>query len=83
MSTGSDGIRRDTIAIGNLSAVSLFRLLIRLAKQTERNSSATKTMTATIMAVIQAGDSKEKKETKVKQAELSEARDRFHVALKR
>ena len=68
MSTGSDGIRRDTIAIGNLSAVSLFRLLIRLAKQTERNSSATKTMTVTIMAVIQAGDSKEKKETKVKQA---------------
>ena len=64
MSTGSDGIRRDTIAIGNLSAVSLFRLLIRLAKQTERNSSATKTMTVTIMAVIQAGDSKEKKRNK-------------------
>ena len=64
MSTGSDGIRRDTIAIGNLSAVSLFRLLIRLAKQTERNISATKTMTVTIMAVIQAGDSKEKKRNK-------------------
>ena len=64
MSTGSDGVRRDTIAIGNLSAASLFRLLIRLAKQTERNSSATNTMTVTIMAVIQAGDSKEKKRNK-------------------
>ena len=64
MSAGSDGIRRDTIAIGNLSAASLFRLLIRLAKQTERNISATNTMTVTIMGVIQAGDSKEKKRNK-------------------
>ena len=64
MSTGSDGVRRDTIAIGNLSAASLFRLLISLAKQTERNISATNTMTVTIMGVIQAGDSKEKKRNK-------------------
>ena len=64
MSTGSDGVRRGTIAIGNLSAASLFRLLISLAKQTERNISATNTMTVTIMGVIQAGDSKEKKGNK-------------------
>ena len=64
MSTGSDGVRRDTIAIGNLSAASLFRLLIRSAMQTERNISATNTMTVVIMAVIQAGDSKEKKRNK-------------------
>lgn len=64
MSTGSDGVRRDTIAIGNLSAASLFRLLTRSAKQTERNISATNTMTVTIMGVIQTGDSKEKKRNK-------------------
>ena len=64
MSTGSDGVRRDTIATGNLSAASLFRLLISLAKQTERNISTTNTVTVTIMGVIQVGDSKEKKRNK-------------------
>ena len=64
MSTGSDGVRRDTIATGNLSAASLFRLSISSAKQTERNISTTNTVTVTIMGVIQAGDSKEKKRNK-------------------
>ena len=64
MSTGSDGVRRDTIATGNLSAASLFCLSISSAKQTERNISTTNTVTVTIMGVIQAGDSKEKKRNK-------------------
>ena len=57
-------MRRDTGAIAILSAASLFRFLLRLAKQTKREISATNTIKVTIMAVIKAEDSKEKERDK-------------------